>query len=142
MMQRCALRSSKMSLPALAPFLALCSAFALMVTGLGLAVSLRRLALKGVDFGDAGDVELRHRIRRHGNFAEYAPLALMTVLALCLAGLPGWMAWLAAGLFLATRLGHAWALGHTARTPVRAAAMGLQHLTFVVSALALLVALI
>lgn len=131
-----------MTSPALAPFLALAAVFALMIAGLGLAVSARRVALGGVSFGDADDKVLRTRIRRHGNFAEYAPLALLTVLGLGLAGLPAWLGWGVAVVFLAARLGHAWTLGHDGRTPLRAAAMLLQHLAFAVAALATLWSLV
>jgi hypothetical protein len=31
------------------------------------------------DFGDAGEAGLRHPIRRHGNFAGFAPQALLVV---------------------------------------------------------------
>jgi hypothetical protein len=35
------------------------------------------VTLIGADSGDAGEAGLRHPIRRHGNFAGFAPLALL-----------------------------------------------------------------
>jgi uncharacterized protein len=48
---------------------------------LSLQVVRGRLATN-VPLGDGGDPTLHNRIRTHGNFAEYVPLALM-LLALC-----------------------------------------------------------
>ena len=104
--------------------------FALMVAVLGFIVSLRRTGLGGISFGDAGDPSLQRRVRAHGNFIEYAPLAVMTVLSLNLADAPDWAAWGAAGVFLATRILHAAGLLAGMVIP-RAAAMVAQHLTFI-----------
>jgi uncharacterized membrane protein YecN with MAPEG domain len=50
---------------------------ALLLVPLSVQVSLRRAKMKTV-FGDAGDT-LRRTIRAHGNFVEYAPLALIAL---------------------------------------------------------------
>jgi len=52
--------------------------FALLLVSLSVQVSLRRAKMNTV-FGDAGDKTLRRRIRAHGNFIEYAPLALIAL---------------------------------------------------------------
>jgi uncharacterized membrane protein YecN with MAPEG domain len=51
---------------------------ALLLVPLSVQVSLRRAKMRTV-FGDAGDETLRRRIRAHGNFVEYAPLALIAL---------------------------------------------------------------
>ena len=45
---------------------------------LSLRVILARRA-KNVGFGSAGDPDLERRVRVHGNFAEYTPLALLLI---------------------------------------------------------------
>lgn len=124
-----------------APALALTAAFAVMLSVLGLVVSLRRGA-KRADFGDAGDEVLRRRIRAHGNFSEYAPLGVLTVWALAASGAaPGWV-WTAAAVLLASRLLHAAGMLF-ARTPtLRAVAMVLQHTTLVLAAFLILLRLL
>lgn len=61
---------------------------AILMVPLSLQVSVRRLKLDGVVFGDAGDEVLRRRIRAHGNFIEYAPTLLLTLALVELAGAP------------------------------------------------------
>jgi uncharacterized membrane protein YecN with MAPEG domain len=124
----------KLASPDLAPFMALAAAFAALVTVLGFRVSLRRVKVGGVVFGDGGDDVLKRRIRAHGNFAEYAPLQLLIVLALVLAGIAPGAVWGLAGAFLAIRLVHAWAIGADSRTPIRAVAMAVQHLATLAAA--------
>lgn len=42
-------------------------------------VSSKRSALK-VSIGDAGDVDLHERIRKHGNFVEWVPMVLILMI--------------------------------------------------------------
>lgn len=54
--------------------------YAALLACLFIALSFRVIGQrisKRVALGDAGDAALRRRIRVHGNFAEYAPLALI-----------------------------------------------------------------
>ncbi len=52
---------------------------AAMLIALSVPVSLRRARL-GIAIGDAGDDEtLTRRIRAHGNFTEYVPVALLLI---------------------------------------------------------------
>jgi uncharacterized membrane protein YecN with MAPEG domain len=128
--------------PGLAPFLALTVAFAAMLSVLGLRVSLRRFVLPNSTMGDCGDENLLRRIRAHGNFAEYAPVMLVTVLALHLAGFGPGVGWAAAGAFFVARLAHALSMPDDARVPLRIFAMVLQHTSFALAAAALVAALI
>lgn len=121
---------------AIAPAIALTSACALMLTGLSLSVSMRRRVL-GVSFGDAGDETLRRRIRAHGNFIEYAPMATLTVWALAAANVDTALVWLFTLAFLGSRLLHAAGMLLARGPAARAAAMVVQHLAFVASALVL-----
>ncbi|MBL4864701.1 MAG: MAPEG family protein [Rhodobiaceae bacterium] len=78
--------------------------FALMMS-----VGLTRASLK-VGFGDGGDEDLLVKIRRHGNLAENAPIFVLLLGLLELAGQsPTWVAYLG-GLFVAARIAHALAL--------------------------------
>ena len=49
-----------------------------MMVLLSFQVSLRRAKLN-VTHGDANDETLRRRVRAHGNFVEYAPLAVVVL---------------------------------------------------------------
>ena len=111
----------------LGPFLALTVYFGILAIILTLRVSMRRVHLGGVSFGDAGDADLQSRIRAHGNFAEHAPVAALLTLALCLSGLSSMLGWSLSGAFAATRTVHAWSILDPGRTAFRAGAMLVQH---------------
>ena len=69
--------------------------------------------LEKINLGDAGNSQMRKRIRVHGNFAEYVPF---TILIMALAELQGAAAWLLhlLGLaLLAARLIHAYGVSHS-----------------------------
>jgi uncharacterized membrane protein YecN with MAPEG domain len=110
--------------------------FAVLMVLLSAQTSLSRAGLKA-GHGDAGDETLRRRIRAHGNFAEYAPMALI------LLGLVE-----ASGSDRATVLGLAVALGfsrvlhavgmlYTSRATLKAIAMFIQHSAFIYAAILL-----
>ena len=112
--------------------------FALMVCVLSVAVSLKRRELK-VAYGDGGDRVLGARIRTHGNFIEYAPLALIALAMIEVTDGPPRLVWVLAVAFLFARVLHIVGMLVTYRTPwARAAAMLLQHAAFVVAGLWLL----
>jgi uncharacterized membrane protein YecN with MAPEG domain len=81
---------------------------------------VRARVTENVIFGDGANVVLQQRIRVHGNFVEYTPLAL---LLLCLVELNGvWSPWVlhALGGSLALALLHAFGLStSTGTTPGR-----------------------
>ncbi len=76
----------------------------------GRVVILRRRY--GVGVGDGGHKELMLAIRAHGNLLEQAPLALVLLLLLELAGASTNLLLLLAGLLVLGRLLHAWGLSH------------------------------
>ena len=107
--------------------------FALLMVPLSLQVSLRRVHLGGVSSGSGSDETLRRRVRAHGNFIEYAPTALIAV---GLVELGGGAKWLVVGLAIAfgmSRVMHALGMLYTSTPTLRAAAMLIQHVAFLVS---------
>lgn len=106
--------------------------FALLMVALSLQVSMRRAKLK-VAFGDSNDNTLRRRIRAHGNFIEYAPIALI---ALALVELGNAAEPLAVGLavaFFLSRALHAVGMLYTSTPTLRAGGMLIQHAAFFVA---------
>lgn len=69
-------------------------------------IGLRRAARIGL--GDGGDRGLLRRLRVHGNFAEYAPLAIVLMVLAELQGAPAWTIHLTGTCLLAGRLLHAY----------------------------------
>src|SRR5262252_8504643 len=84
----------------------LAAAFAVLMVLLSVLTSLRRASLKATH-GDAGDDTLRRRIRAHGNFAEYAPLALLLLFFVEIAGAGKTAVMILALALLAARVLHA-----------------------------------
>lgn len=112
--------------------------FALMLTALSLNVSLRRRELR-VALGDGDDLVLRRRIRAHGNFIENAPMCILLVLALEAVLATSTTIWLVAAILFIARALHA--IGTLARSnkSLIAPAVLMQHLTFIVVGVWLLV---
>jgi uncharacterized protein len=121
------------------PTIAACLAavFAILMVLLSVQTSLRRAALK-VTHGDAGDETLRRRIRAHGNFIEYAPLAVVVVLLVEISGAARINTLILALAFVAARLLHAAGMLYTSSPALRAAGMLLQHAAFLYAALVLI----
>ncbi len=63
-----------------------------------------------ISLGDGGDPQFRSLIRAHGNWAEYAPLALVLMALLELGGGPAWGLHVLGLMLLGGRLAHAAAL--------------------------------
>lgn len=82
------------------------SLIALLVGGLGLRVSLLRTR-KNTYIGGSPDSELLRAIRAHGNATEYAPLQLLLLLALEVAGGQSPMLHVFGGTIVLVRLLHA-----------------------------------
>ncbi|MCC9623968.1 MAPEG family protein [Thalassospira sp. MA62] len=112
--------------------------FALMLTGLSVLVSLRRKDLKVLS-GDGDDAILHRRMRAHGNFIENAPLAILLVLALEAVLATSETIWLVALVLIISRLLHAIGTLRIAPSAAIVAGMAMQHLTFIVCAIWLLV---
>lgn len=102
---------------------------ALMIVPLSFQISLRRAKLK-TSFGDADDEMLRRRVRAHGNFVEYAPLALIVLGLVEWNAAPPTLVWVLGVAFLAARVMHAFGMLYSAGFAVRAAAMMIQHAAF------------
>ncbi len=87
--------------------------YAAVLTALYLALSarvvLRRVAAD-VSLGDGNDAALMARIRAHGNFAEYVPLALVLMMLAEMGLAPIWGVHLVGICLTAGRLAHALAL--------------------------------
>lgn len=106
--------------------------FSLLMVPLSLQVSMRR-AKVGADTGDANDETLRRRIRAHGNFIEYAPIALIAVglLEFGSAAKPV-VVGLAVAFFLSRAL-HAIGMLYMSTATLRAGGMLIQHVAFLVA---------
>ena len=61
-----------------------------------------------VALGDGGDRILLRRLRVHGNFAEYVPLAIVLMALAELQGAPAWTLHLTGAVLIAGRLVHAY----------------------------------
>ncbi len=85
----------------------LTAALTLQLVILSLLVTARRAVLGGIQFGDAEDVELRHRIRAHGNFIEIVPIVIIAIGVMEASGAPSDTLWLLAGTFFVGRVLHA-----------------------------------
>jgi uncharacterized membrane protein YecN with MAPEG domain len=77
-------------------------------------VDHRRRASVGL--GTGGDAALERAVRVHGNFAEYAPLFLVLLLAAELNGAVPWLLHVLGGGFLAARVAHAFGLSKSSGT--------------------------
>lgn len=111
--------------------------FVLMLTILSMMVSVRRAKLKTLS-GDGGDATLQRRIRAHGNFIENAPLCIFLVLAIEAILATSGLIWIVAAILIASRILHA--IGTLARsTKIIAPAMMMQHATFVICGVWLLI---
>ena len=81
--------------------------FALFFVFLSLrVVGLRRSAR--VNLGDGGNQELTRRMRVHGNFIEYVPMAVILMTLAELQGQPAWTIRLIGASLVVGRLAHAY----------------------------------
>ena len=96
-------------------------------------IGLRRAQKIGL--GDGGDRDMLRRIRAHGNFAEYCPLALLLMALAELQNQPDWRIHAIGGLLVAGRLAHAYGVSNGLGTP-RVAGMVLTFAALITGALA------
>lgn len=66
-----------------------------------------------INLGDGGNEEMLRRIRGHGNFAEYVPLALLVIAMLEEIGTEKWLVHTLGATLLAARLLHGIAFSFT-----------------------------
>ena len=79
-------------------------------------LSVRVIRYRGtasISLGDGGNPELQRRIRGHGNFVDYAPLALILMGLLELGGADQISLHVVGALLLVGRFAHGWALSFT-----------------------------
>ena len=85
---------------------------------------IRQRRQKDISVGDGGDARFLRKVRAHGNFAEYVPLALILMALAELAGAAALTLHAVGGLLLAGRLAHGWCFLFTERNmPARVAGM-------------------
>lgn len=108
----------------------LAGVFALLMVTLSFQVSMRRVKMGGISAGDGGDETLRRRIRAHGNFIEYAPMALIAVGLIEFGGGVKILVWSIAVAFLFSRIAHAIGMLYTSTPALRGTAMMIQHAAF------------
>ncbi|MET1028492.1 MAG: MAPEG family protein [Dongiaceae bacterium] len=101
------------------------SIYAALLAFLFLALSIRVMLARRrgrVNLGEGTSEGLKRRIRAHGNFAEYTPIALILMALLELQGAGGFMLNLIGLLLLAGRVAHAVGFG---RVPENLALRGI-----------------
>ncbi len=88
-----------------------------------------------IGLGDGGDRDMLRRIRAHGNFAEYVPLALVLMALAELQQAPAWALHLIGVTLLAGRIMHALGVGREMMPP-RVVGMALTFTSLSIGALA------
>lgn len=83
---------------------------AILLIGLSWRVGQVRTRLK-INLGDGGNPEMVKAIRAHGNYTEYAPLALIGLLALAAAGANAMIVHGLGAFFFFARVSHMLGLG-------------------------------
>lgn len=68
---------------------------------------IRKRRAHMVAFGDKGDLDLKSRVRMHGNFVEYAPFAILLMGLSEVQGTPDWVLIALGTLFCFGRICHA-----------------------------------
>ena len=101
-------------------------------------IRTRRAA--SVNLGDGGNELLTRRIRAHGNFAEYVPIALILMAFAEIGGAPSFLIYLLGVALVLGRLMHGFALSTLTRRPAaRVAGMILTLLAIGVAAVTCLI---
>lgn len=105
----------------------LVAVFALMQMVITMLTGFARIKNE-VHFYDEGDIDLRRRVRAHGNFTETVPISLMAIAGAELMGSPELVVWGLGAALLIGRLWHYYVIRTVGWGNGRAAAM---MLTFV-----------
>ena len=106
----------------------------LMATYLGSTCGMYR-ANAGISFGDGNDEELAMRMRRHLNFIENAPLALILIALLEMQSINPWAVHGLGGAVVLGRGLHAYGFSGGVTNPIRGIGAGLTALTIVVASI-------
>lgn len=90
---------------------------------------------KSVATKTSDDGLLQRKVRAHGNFVEYVPLALLFILVLELMQSPAWLLWLLGSALTVGRIAHAWGLIKTyGPSPGRAIGFFLTWFVYIIGA--------
>ncbi|WP_299827976.1 MAPEG family protein [uncultured Roseobacter sp.] len=114
--------------------------FVLISVPMSISVGLRRVET-GVMLLHGDDEDLLRRMRAHGNFTEYVPLALLGLAGVELVGAPLWLVFGCGGTLLAARLIHYAGLRTSPDNVGRLIGAVLTSLTMLVSGAVILLAL-
>lgn len=104
----------------------------LMAIGLGADAGLYR-GKAGISFGDGGDQELTMRMRRHANFVENAPLALILIALLEMQSVSNIAVHVMGGAVVAGRALHWIGFSGGVTSPLRGIGAGLTALAIAVA---------
>ena len=96
---------------------------ALLFVALSLWVIMKRVS-SGTMQGDGHQDDLSRRIRSHGNFAEYVPLALLLIALLEASGAAQGLIQALGGLLLIARLAHPFGMTAPVKSPRELACRG------------------
>ena len=113
--------------------LATAAAAAVLNIWLSARVVLARRPLK-ISVGDGGSEAVLRRMRAHANFAEYAPIFLILLAAIELAGGNARILWIVAVAFVLARISHG--LGMDEGSPRLLRMIGMMTTTLVTAGLA------
>lgn len=114
--------------------------FVALSVPMAIAVGLRR-AKTGILMLHGDDEDLLRRMRAHGNFTEYVPLALLALAGAEIAGAPGWLLIGCGVVLLAARIIHYVTLRGSGTGHGRTLGAGLTTLTMLVLSATILAAL-
>lgn len=114
------------------------AALAILMFPLTLQISILRLTLGSVVFGDGNDDTLRRRVRAFGNFVEYVPICLVLLALMEVQGASTLWLWIAGALLLAGRLIHAAGMLFATSPAARGVAMMMTYGAFLIPAIWLL----
>ncbi|MFQ5563932.1 MAG: MAPEG family protein [Parvularculaceae bacterium] len=92
-----------------------------------------------IDLGDGGVEDVQRAIRTHGNYTEYAPLALIGLFGLAMLGAPASFIHGLGGIFFFGRIAHMLGLGMGAWKQGRMVGTLLTMLTLLVTSVSLLI---
>ncbi|MEQ8861693.1 MAG: MAPEG family protein [Pseudomonadales bacterium] len=104
----------------------------IMAIGLGATAGIFR-ARQGISIGDGGNPELLMRMRRHANFVENVPLALILIGLLEMQGVSGMAIHALGAALVVGRMLHWAGFGENVRNPLRGLGAGLTSLTILVA---------
>lgn len=117
--------------------LAVTAIFVLFSIPIAIAVGVRR-AKTGILLLHGDDDSLLRLIRAHGNFTEYAPLALLALAGAEIAGAASWLVAICGGVLVLARAIHYFGLRASADSKGRPIGAGLTTLSMFVLATAIL----